>query len=139
MLNEAGEKWIFRVKYGWRDPARSNEIAEAGRAGGERTPPHARERQRHPSEIHTVLLSARKRARMILLNSQGDEERPFKVIPEERVCVCRGEIVTLVKCCNSVCVCVCVCAFDQFINVGNVFVCVYVYSSDRRRDKRTTR
>lgn len=73
MLNEAGEKWIFRVKYGWRDLARSNEIAEAERAAGARTPPHVRERQRHPSEIHThtLSLSVCERARMILLNSQG--------------------------------------------------------------------
>lgn len=84
MLNEAGEKWIFRVKYGWRDLARSNEIAEAVCAAGEHTPPHSREHQRHPSEIHTLYLSARKRARMILLSSQEDEERPFKDIRVEK-------------------------------------------------------
>lgn len=65
MVNEAGEKWSFRVKYGWRDPARSNEIAEADCAAGERTPPHARQRQRHPSAIRTLhlLLTAHKRGK----------------------------------------------------------------------------
>lgn len=61
MVNEASERWSFRVKYGWRDPARFNEIAEADCAAGEHTPPHAREHQYHPSEIHTLHLSVRKK------------------------------------------------------------------------------
>lgn len=92
MLNEAGEKWIFQVKYVRRYPSRSNEIAAAECVAGEHTPPHSREHQRHPSEIHTLCLSVRKRARMILLNGQEDEERPFKDIREVCVCVWRNDM-----------------------------------------------
>lgn len=63
MLNEAGEEWMFRVKYGRRDPARSNEIAEAECAACKCTPLLDRERQRHPSEIRTLHLSARRKGK----------------------------------------------------------------------------
>ncbi|GAA6071725.1 uncharacterized [Tachysurus ichikawai] len=79
MLNEAGEKWIFRVKYGWRDLAALMKLRrQSVLAVSAHLHMHGNASAIHQRSTHSV--SVHERARMILLNSQGDEERPFKVI-----------------------------------------------------------
>lgn len=105
MLNEAGEKWIFRVKYGWRDLAALMKLRrQSVLAVSAHLHMHGNASAIHQRSTHSV--SVHERARMILLNSQGDEERPFKVIRGVWVgggCVAKYCIAALV------CVCVCEC------------------------------